>query len=334
MKMKKIIWAESFHEEEAQARQLWGKRIPIEFYRMPLQEIADEAFVPGTVVAIRTHSKMLSSQKNQIVGVVTRSTGYDHIGNQYTEIPTGYLPDYATRAVAEYNLMAGLNLLRQSSEAQEAVDSFKRSGLTGRELQNLTVGIVGVGRIGQETARIFSVLGCELLGHDKVKDKSWADSVGLSYTSLHRLFEQSRLVILALPFTKETFGLIELSHLERMPEGGYLVNSGRGEVVRNRDLFRALNDGPLSGLALDVFNREDTLSSHLRSERRPGTNSPEISAAMELLSDSRVVATPHNAFNTGEALTKKVKRTLESFRKFEKSGQFPTPVPEHQSPGE
>ena len=324
--LEKVIWAESFGEEEQRARSLWDLDIPLSFFRTPLQNIPENEFIPNTGVAIRTHSRLPDTLKQKLVCVLTRSTGFDHIGEEYSNLPVGYLPDYATQAVAEYNLMMALGLLRCLPDSMDAIQRFERSGLTGNELATTEIGIVGVGRIGKATAELLAPQVKSIRGYDVKPDSQWAKSVGLKYVELEALFRQSKIVFLCLPMNSSTEFLIDSALLHCLSNGSYLVNSGRGEVVRNQDLLSALEEGPLGGIALDVYNRESELREYLSEKNSRNSLPEEVHAARKLLEHPRVMATPHNAFNTQESLEKKVKRTLRSLRAFQNTGTFPFPV--------
>jgi len=327
LSLQQIVWAESFEEEENLARTLWDQNIPLSFFRKPLQDIKENEFIHKTGVAIRTHSRLPDAISDKVACVLTRSTGFDHIGEEFSNLPVGYLPDYATQAVAEYNLMMGLALLRCLPASMEAVQQFERSGLTGNELSTIEIGIVGVGRIGKATAELLSPLVNTTRGYDVEPDPPWAESVGLEYVELEQIFMESRIVFLCLPMNSSSESLIGSNLLNSLPDGSYLVNSGRGEVVQNQDLLTALEDGSLAGLALDVYNREQQFRRHLSRKSPRDSLSEEVRAAVKLLEHPQVLATPHNAFNTEESLEKKVKRTLCSFREFQTTGTFPFPVP-------
>jgi D-3-phosphoglycerate dehydrogenase len=149
-------------------------------------------------------------------------------------------------------------------------------------LKNLTLGVVGVGRIGGTFARragpwFGSTLGCD----PYLEEDDWPE--GVERASLEGLFARSFLVSLHAPLNEETRGLVNRDLLERMPEGGYLVNTARGGLVVMDDLLWALEEGPLAGAALDVLPQEPPPAGH------------------PLLGNPNVILTPHAAFYSLEA---------------------------------
>lgn len=325
-----IIWLESFSEEEQTVKQKPTNDLTFTFTEKPLQSISVERVSEASIVTTRTHSEFPEHLLDHIECVISRSTGYDHLIDSplvSTDIPVGYLPDYATRAVAEHNLLMAMALLRKVKLSQESARSFERSSLTGRELSSVNHGIVGVGRIGRQTAKLLHSVGVEgILGHDQVQENQWYSDFNFSYVSLKELFDQSDVIYLCLPNTSETAQLVSKEHLMSMNEPGYLINSGRGEVVSNQVLETVLNEGPIEGLALDVFNQENQLAAYL-SEDENHDPSAEVQSAKNLIDDPRVLATPHNAFNTRNALDRKVSKTLRNIRSFMESGTVLDPIP-------
>jgi D-3-phosphoglycerate dehydrogenase len=195
------------------------------------------------------------------------------------------VPDYGTEEVAAHALSMALALLRHLPLYDRGVrDGRWHPHSTGPlcRLKNLTLGVVGLGRIGGTFARRASpwfarTLGCDpYLGED-----AWPE--GVERASLEEVFSESLLISLHAPLTEETRGLVDRALLERMPEGGYLVNTARGGMVVVDDLLWALEDGPLAGAALDVLPQEPPPAGH------------------PLLDNPNVILTPHAAYYSLEA---------------------------------
>jgi D-3-phosphoglycerate dehydrogenase len=195
------------------------------------------------------------------------------------------VPDYGTEEVAVHALSMALALLRHLPLYDRDVKGGRwHPASTGPlfRLKNLTLGVVGLGRIGGTFARRASpwfgkTLGCDpYLGED-----AWPE--GVERASLEEVFSESLGVSLHPPLTEETRRFIDRDLLGRMPEGGYLVNTARGGLVVMDDLLWALEEGPLAGAALDVLPHEPPAPDH------------------PLLSNPNVILTPHAAFYSLEA---------------------------------
>lgn len=335
--MNSVHWLESFSEEEAAVKNLSDPDLDVTFREEPVQDLEPGELPEGAIVTIRTHSRFSAEQAERAGCVISRSTGYDHLLDQYERLsgrPIGHLSKYATDAVADHNLTVALALNRRLPRAQRSVESFRRNDLTGGDIASLSPGIVGVGDIGSATAKRLMDLGLTVRGHDLRERPRLSASNRFEYVPLERLFASCNLILLCLPHTEATEGLITRDLLGSLPDGSLLVNAGRGEVVRNRDLRDALRDGPLDGLGLDVFNAEEALREHLR-ERSLKTDAEdsEVQAALELLRDERVIGTPHNAFNSKNALREKVRGTLANIESYREDGELLNPVEPDDSTG-
>ena len=195
------------------------------------------------------------------------------------------VPDYGTEEVAAHALSMALALLRHLPLYDRSVrDGRWHPASTGplHRLKNLTLGVVGIGRIGGTFARRAGPWFGMTLGCDPYLEKDvWPE--GVEQASLQEVFSESLLISLHAPLTEETRSLVDRSLFERMPEGGYLVNTARGGLVAMDDLLWALEEGPLAGAALDVFPQEPPPASH------------------PLLDTPNVILTPHAAYYSVEA---------------------------------
>jgi D-3-phosphoglycerate dehydrogenase / 2-oxoglutarate reductase len=195
------------------------------------------------------------------------------------------VPDYGTEEVAVHALSMALALLRHlplyDREVKEGRWHPASTGPLFR-LRNLTLGVVGLGRIGGTFARRASPWFGKTLGCDPyLEEDAWPE--GVEQATLEEVFSESLVVSLHPPLTEETGDFIDRDLLGRMPEGSYLVNTARGGLVVMDDLLWALEEGPLAGAALDVLPQEPPPPDH------------------PLLSNPNVILTPHAAFYSVEA---------------------------------
>jgi D-lactate dehydrogenase len=332
--MLPVVWLESFSEEERTVKHESSPDNEFVFFEKPVQAVDPEDLPERFIASIRTHSRFDPELVDRVACVISRSTGYDHLVEQADrlgDVPLGSLSEYATEAVADHNLTISLALLKDLNRQQTAMRDFNRSNLTGYDPLDSTVGVVGVGKIGEATARRFMRLGVSVQGHD-IRPKSHLESrEDFTYRKLDPLFETSDLVILCLPHTDQTEDMIGLDQLLNMPEGSFLVNSGRGEVVSPGNLLVALNDGPLEGLGIDVYRHEDELADCLQGATSESEVREETRVNLKLVRDDRVIATPHNAFNSRGSLRTKVRKTLDNIESFNESGALVTPIDQSSS---
>jgi D-lactate dehydrogenase len=197
---------------------------------------------------------------------------------------------------------------------------FNRDGLTGSECEGKTLLVVGVGNIGNEVARIGKGLGMKVLGVDIVKRYE-----SLHYVSIEQGLGAADIIVCAMNLTAENRHYFNYHRLKQARPGTVFVNISRGEQSLSADLLRLLDENHLGGVGLDVFNHEMELANSLR-DGRP-SDDEEGANILELAARPNVICTPHNAFNTHEAIARKSKHSVEQIDHFLKNGEFPWPVP-------
>lgn len=256
--------------------------------------------------------------------IVTRSTGYDHIDLKYCAragITVCNVPKYGGTAVAEHTLGLMIALARNIPQAVENTyhDDFSLENLEGFELKGKTLGIVGVGTIGQSVARIGCALGMNVLGYERTPDPQKAAAIGYTEVSFKELLKSADIISLHVPYSKETHHLIDKSAFKYMKKGSFLINTARGPLVDTNALVWALDEGILAGVALDVLEGEaDLREAHqpLKETHFFSHNWKTIRTNHALLKRKNVLITPHMAFYTREALEtihSETCRTIESF---------------------
>ena len=215
-------------------------------------------------------------------------TGVDHIAMDACRqkgITVCNCAGYSTAAVADLVFGMVVALYRNLIPCNEAVRrEGTKEGLIGFELEGKTFGIIGTGAIGLRVASIAQAFGCRVLAYSRTKK----DVPGITYTDLETLLKSSDIVSLPTPLTPETRGLIGEKELSSMKPSAILINTARGPVVDSAALADALNCGKIAGAGVDVFEME-----------------PPVPADHPLLNAKNLIATPHVAFATREALVKR-----------------------------
>ncbi|MFH1360182.1 MAG: NAD(P)-dependent oxidoreductase [Candidatus Omnitrophota bacterium] len=318
------IFFEAFQEEQELLRQFLPKNILAEFTPKTVQEFG-ALEPPASVISIRTQSNIPIAWAKSLKGILSRSAGYDHImdfrNQSKADIPCGYLPKYCARAVAEQAIMMALMLLRKARAQSAHLATFNRDGLTGQELQGRNMLIIGVGNIGSEIAQMAKSLCMSVKGVDKdPKSKE------IEYVSLTDGLKWADVVFCALPLTWLTRGMLNYGTLKNAQEGTIFINVARGEISPLGDLERLLDDGVLGGLGLDVFEDENKIAHFLRNPEGEADENTQI--VLRLEEKENCIFTPHNAFNTAEAVIRKAQQSTESIEKFLKEGRFVHPVPQ------
>jgi D-3-phosphoglycerate dehydrogenase / 2-oxoglutarate reductase len=201
----------------------------------------------------RITSEMLQ-QMTRCRFIQAPAVGYDGVDSEAAaalSIPVANLPGFNADAVADWTLMAALNIVRKATWGHNQVEAggWPVAQLRGRDLAALTVGILGFGRIGQAVGRRFAAFGSTVI----FSDENEIRGVEQEQVALGELFERADIVTVHTPLTPATRGLVGEPQLEAMRPGGWLVGAGRGGVIDETALAAALDSGRLAGAALDVF---------------------------------------------------------------------------------
>jgi D-3-phosphoglycerate dehydrogenase len=192
-------------------------------------------------------------------------------------------PSANDQAVADLAMALLLALLRRVPEANASVKAGRWERFLGAGLAGKTMGILGLGRIGQNVARRAKGFGVELIGADPAWPEEAAREIGIRRVDFKGLLVESDIISLHAPLTPETEGLIGENELAQMRPGAWIINTSRGKVVNEKAMYEALLSGKVAGYATDVFESEP-----------PAENT--------LLSLPNVIGTPHMGTHTRESV--------------------------------
>lgn len=261
--------------------------------------------------------------------IATRSTGFDHIDLAEAAkrgIKVSNVPSYGENTVAEQAFALILSLSRKIYESYKQIEQsgrFATDGLRGFDLKGKTIGIVGLGRIGIHAARIANGFEMKILAYDKFPNEQAIRDYGVKYVPLDELLANSDLISLHAPYLPETHHLINLDNIKKIKKGAYLINTARGGLVDTGALIRGLQEGILAGAGLDVLEEENFMIDELSLLNNPHPNEESLKTILAnhyLIDHPRVIITPHNAFNTEEAIRRILDTTAENIKKFTQSG--------------
>lgn len=319
----RIVFYEAFDEEASTLQPLFGPNHNVLFTPKTIQESGDNK-PPSSLISVRTQSVIPASWAPSLKGVLSRSTGYDHLvafrDRTACNAALGYLEEYSTRAVAEHALLMMLALLKKLPLQLRQLPTFQRNGLTGSELKGCRVLVVGVGRIGSEIVRLASALGCDVKGVDIMPDKA-----GVTYVPREEGIGWADVIVCAMNLTRENTGYFSYELLRHARQGTVFVNIARGEHAPLTHLGQLLAEGHLGAIGLDVFEDEALLAAALRDPA--AHSSPFVPTLRKLLDSPNVLFTPHNAFNTREALDRKCALTVAQIDHFLQHGRFQWQIP-------
>ncbi len=271
--------------------------------------------------------KEILSQLPNLKFISTRSTGFDHIdlnAAKEKNIIVSNVPSYGENTVAEHTFALILDLSRKMYKSIERAKKgdFSLDGLRGFDLKEKTLGIVGLGHIGQHVARIARGFEMNILVYDVKEDKKIAKDLALKYVPFDELLKGSDIISLHVPYNKATHHLINLDNINLIKKGSYLINTSRGGVAETSALIKALGGGILAGVGLDVLEEEYFIKEEAQLLSKEFPKTCDIKTALQnhiLLHQENVIITPHNAFNSKEALERILETTIQNIQSFIKN---------------
>jgi D-specific alpha-keto acid dehydrogenase len=261
-----------------------------------------------------TNPTLLALSQVGVGYISTRSIGYNHIDVRYAEtvgISVGNVA-YSPDSVADYTLMLMLMAVRNAKSIIRRADvhDYRLNDVRGKELRDLTIGVVGTGRIGAAVMDRLRGFGCRILANDN-RPKTSAD-----YVSLDELLRRSDMVSLHTPLNADTYHLLNRQRIERMKYGAFIINTGRGSLLDTEALVSELESGRLGGAALDVLEGEEGI--FYADCRNKPIESKQLLRLQEL---PNVLISPHTAYYTDHALSDTVENSVINCLNFERRNQ-------------
>ena len=205
-----------------------------------------------------------------------------------------------SRPIAEYVVMMSLAIARRLPQLLELQRERTWQPLRGRELSELTVGIIGYGSIGEEVARLLQPFGCRVIATRRHPERGGGDLANVELFGLDDLPEvlrESHIVVVAAPLTDETAGMIGAEQLGEMREDAWLINIARGRLIDELALRRALESGWIGGAVLDVFSEEP------------------LSPESPLYRTPNVIITPHTSWASDRVIERTVDLFVDNLRR-------------------
>lgn len=314
-------WEEPFARAEFRDAEL-------SFSKNKIDELALPEMNDAEVISIFVNSRLTSPVLDRfpkLKFITTRSTGFDHIDLAECKkrgIQVAYVPGYGDNTVAEFAFGLILNLTRKMYRAidqMKEMESFDLNDLRGMDLKNKTIGIVGTGRIGKEMIKIAKGFGMNVVAYDPFPNEAYAKEMNYRYFPLDELLKSADIISIHTPYTKETHHLLNRENIKLIKKGAYLINTARGGIVETDALVEALQNGTLAGAGMDVLEEEGETKDEMQFFKSGNAHAEELRTMLEnhmLMKMPNVLITPHNAFNSQEALERIFKTTTENIKGF------------------
>lgn len=269
--------------------------------------------------------------------IATRSTGIDHIDLKECQkrgIKIANVPVYGDNTVAEHTFALILNLSRKIFKSFDQIKEtgcFSLEGMQGFDLKDKTLGVVGTGNIGRYVIGIATGFQMRVIAFDAYPNQELAKRLNFQYVKdLEELLKRSDIITLHLPLNPQTHHLINKNNINKIKKGAILINTARGGIIETEALLTGLKSRRLAGVGLDVLEGEKTIKEELEiftSDKYRvcdlvegyETKEQDLKVLVQnriLIDLENVIITPHNAFNSKEALGRIRQTTAQNIKDF------------------
>jgi D-lactate dehydrogenase len=316
--MPKIVFFEVASWEKEELKKNFPEALLVE---KPLTEENVSEFADTEITSCFIYSnfsKSVIEKLPKLKLIATRSTGFDHIDVTFCHqknITVCNVPEYGSRTVAEHTFALILTLTRKIYQSinQAKNFDFNHEKIRGMDIFGKNLGILGLGKIGKEVVKIAHGFGMRVLVYTRTQDETLAKTLGFSYKSLDEILSQSDIISLHLPLTDETKHIINKNNIKKIKRGA------RGGLIETEALVLGLKEGVLAGVALDVLEGEKELMEEIEILTEGYQKTTDLKTLVLdhiLVNHPNVIITPHNAFNTKEALFRILATTIKNIQGF------------------
>ena len=262
--MKVTVYScRSFDEKEL--FEAYGNRLGIELVLCPDGPDKENAYLAEGSECIDILTTQLTKELLKVFAgygvkyVTTRTIGYDHIDIKAAKelgMKVANAP-YGPCGVADYTVMLILMTIRKMKRIIERtnIQDYTLKGIQGRELKDLTVGVIGTGRIGTTVLNNLSGFGCRRIAFDLFENEQVKKS-GIPYVTLEEMWQQADVITLHAPLTEENFHMIGEEAISKMKDGVMIINTARGGLIDTQALIAGIEKGKVGGAGLDVVENE------------------------------------------------------------------------------
>ncbi|WP_251861754.1 2-hydroxyacid dehydrogenase [Clostridium sp. Marseille-Q2269] len=281
---------------------------------------ADAVMIRGNCKADRKNIEFLAS--NGVKYILTRTVGYNHIDLEAVKefkMRIATVPVYSPNAIAELAVTLAMMLLRNTAYAASKTrkkDFTVDSKMFSKEIRNCTVGVIGTGKIGLTSAKLFKGLGAKIVGYDVFQSDAAKEVV--EFMALKEVLSKSDIVTIHVPYIKGVnYHMINEEFISKMRKGAILINTARGELQDNDAISDALESGKLGGYGTDVFEGESSFfSKNLRGRE---LENKAVNKLVDMF--PKVIVTPHIGSFTDQALTNMISISYKNMNEFITAGK-------------
>ena len=317
----KVAFFDSKNYDKESFSKYQREDIKFKFYETKLNEDTVELAKGYDAVCVfvndDVNSKVIDKLYEYGIKIIAlRCAGFNNVDVKHAinKIKVVRVPAYSPYAVAEHAMALLLTSVRRIHKAYIRTKDFNFSlnGLTGFDLYNKTVGIIGTGKIGKVFSDICKGFGMNILAYDKFPNSK----LNLNYVSLEELFKKSDIISLHCPLNDETYHMIDSNVINKLKKGAIIINTSRGALIDAESLLEGIKSRKVGGACLDVYEEESDIffednSGHIMDD----------DILSRLISMPNVIVTSHQAFLTSEALDNIAYTTISNLTSFFETGK-------------
>ncbi|MBR2525740.1 hypothetical protein IKE67_04675 [bacterium] len=273
-------------------------------------DLLEETTVVSVYVTSNVNNEVLSKFHNLMI-LSTRSSGYEHIDIQECcnkKIKVLNVENYDSKAIVQYTFGLMITLIRKILIAERDVRefNFEYNSYIGRELDKLTLGVIGTGNVGSEICRIAHAFGMKILAVDIRKNQEIIDKYEVEYTDKTALLQNSDVITLHVPLNEQTRNIISKREFAIIKPSAIILNTSRGELINTADLYDAIVTENLAGAGLDAMECEEiAFNTHNMTSKVKESNLECISKVFltrRLAQLDNVIVTPRVAYSTQDSI--------------------------------
>ncbi len=323
MKIASFLMFDKFQEDYLQEKLPEHEHF---FYQQMLTEKNVALVKEAEIITLWVYSQVTREIINQLPNlkyITIRGTGFNHVDLEAAakkNILVSNVPEYGSDTVAEYAFAHLLNLTRKISftDARMGQEPVLRTELMGVDLNGKTLGVIGVGRIGQHAVRIGLGFGMRVVGYDPYPNEEFAQQTGFQYLPLEEVLKQADFITIHARLTDGTYHIINDDNYSYLKKGVYIVNTSRGPILNTETIIKGLAEGIIAGAGLDVFEGDEFVrfEDAWFDPRRIEQGEEREAGYFSKLLEYNVVLTPHNAYNTKEAVINILDTTVQNITAF------------------
>ena len=327
--MKKIIFFDAADYEIDYLKNACEGHFDYEFVSDTLNDLfsPSESEKQAEIISCFTTSRIsreLIEKFPNLKLIALRTVGFNHIDIEYCKERGIYVentPNYGNMTVAEFAFALLLNVTRKITPAYNDLKNsiIDTDHTIGIELFSKTIGIVGLGAIGTEMARLSHGFGLNILGLDLREKDELKEKYNVQYVDFETLLRNSDFISLHTPLTKDNYHMFNNAAFEKMKNCAVLINTARGELIDTQALYNALTEKKISGAGLDVLESEETLTNpdYLVDIGRMNVQSLQKTILNNsLMKLENVIVTPHIAYDSKEAIERILSTTISNILAF------------------